>query len=32
VAISPSRGPRREKLGTITEVLLRGHCGQCSAE
>ncbi len=32
VAISPSRGPRRDILGTITEVLLRGHCGQCSTE
>ena len=31
VAISPSRGPRRDKLGTITEVLLRGHCGRCTA-
>ena len=32
VAISPSRGPRRDKLGTITEILLRGHCGKCSTE
>lgn len=32
VAISPSRGPRRDKLGEITEVLLRGHCGECSAK
>ena len=29
VSISPSRGPRRDKLGTITEVLIRGHCGNC---
>lgn len=29
VQISPSRGPRRDKLGTITEIMIRGHCGQC---
>jgi len=29
IKITPSRGPRREKLGSITEVLLRGHCGSC---
>jgi len=29
IKISPSRGPRREKLGSITEVLIRGHCGDC---
>ncbi|MEQ8211364.1 MAG: transcriptional repressor [Lacipirellulaceae bacterium] len=29
VQINPSRGPRREKLGTITEIMIRGHCGQC---
>ena len=29
IEISPGRGPRRAKLGTITEVLLRGHCGAC---
>ena len=29
VSISPSRGPRRDKLGTVTEVLIRGHCGNC---
>jgi Fur family ferric uptake transcriptional regulator len=28
-ALSPSRGPRREQLGEITEVLLKGHCGDC---
>lgn len=28
--LTPSRGPRRDKLGEITEVLLRGHCGQCA--
>ena len=27
--LTPSRGPRREKLGEITEVLLRGHCASC---
>lgn len=27
--LTPSRGPRREKLGEITEVLLRGHCQKC---
>jgi Fur family ferric uptake transcriptional regulator len=29
--LTPSRGPRRERLGNITEVLLRGHCGNCAA-
>ena len=29
VQITPSRGPKREKLGTFTEVLIRGHCGNC---
>lgn len=29
VQLSPSRGPRRDKLGTITEIMIRGHCGQC---
>ena len=29
VQITPSRGPRRKQLGTITEVLIRGHCGSC---
>jgi Fur family ferric uptake transcriptional regulator len=28
-SLSPSRGPRREQLGEITEVLLKGHCGSC---
>lgn len=28
--LTPSRGPRREKLGEITEVLLRGHCRDCT--
>lgn len=28
-SLSPSRGPRRSKLGEITEVLLKGHCGAC---
>lgn len=27
--VTPERGPRRKALGTITEVLLRGHCGEC---
>ena len=27
--LSPSRGPRRNKIGEITEVLLKGHCGNC---
>lgn len=29
VQISPSRGARRSKLGTIVEIMLRGHCGKC---
>ena len=29
IQISPSRGPRRDKLGTITEIMIRGHCGSC---
>lgn len=29
VQITPSRGPRREKLGIITEIMIRGHCGNC---
>jgi Fur family transcriptional regulator, ferric uptake regulator len=29
--LTPSRGPRREKLGEITEVLLRGHCASCAS-
>ncbi|MFO0915803.1 MAG: transcriptional repressor [Pirellulales bacterium] len=32
VQISPSRGPRRDKLGTITEIMIRGHCGNCQTE
>ncbi|MCC7474303.1 MAG: transcriptional repressor [Pirellulales bacterium] len=28
-SLAPSRGPRREQLGKITEVLLKGHCGAC---
>lgn len=28
-SLTPSRGPRREQLGKITEVLLKGHCGAC---
>ncbi|TWT88702.1 Ferric uptake regulation protein [Pseudobythopirellula maris] len=29
VKLSPERGPRRKAIGEITEVLLRGHCGDC---
>jgi Fur family transcriptional regulator, ferric uptake regulator len=29
-SLAPSRGPRRDQLGEITEVLLKGHCGECS--
>ena len=32
VKITPSRGPRRKKLGTITEILIRGHCGMCQSK
>lgn len=32
VQITPSRGPRRDKLGTITEILIRGHCGNCDSD
>jgi len=31
VQITPSRGPRRHKLGTITEIMIRGQCGTCTA-
>ena len=31
VQISPSRGPRRARLGTVTEILIRGHCGNCGS-
>ena len=31
VQITPSRGPRRNKLGTISEILIRGHCGNCKS-
>ena len=31
VKLFPSRGPRRAKLGTITEIMIRGHCGQCQS-
>lgn len=27
--LTPERGPRRKALGEITEVLLRGRCGDC---
>jgi Fur family ferric uptake transcriptional regulator len=30
-SLNPSRGPRRTQLGEITEVLLKGHCGNCVA-
>ena len=29
VQINPSRGPRRQALGEITEILIRGHCAAC---
>ncbi|MEM9352302.1 MAG: transcriptional repressor [Planctomycetota bacterium] len=29
--IKPSRGGRREKLGTVTEIMIRGHCGHCES-
>jgi Fur family ferric uptake transcriptional regulator len=32
IQLTPSRGPRRDKLGTITEIMLRGHCGNCETE
>ena len=32
VKITPSRGPRRQKLGTITEIMIRGHCGMCKTK
>ena len=31
VQLNPSRGPRRDKLGSITEIMIRGHCGKCQA-
>ena len=31
VRLTPSRGNRRSRLGEITEVLLKGHCGTCQA-
>lgn len=31
VQVSPARGPRRAKLGKITEIMMRGHCGQCQS-
>ena len=30
IQILPSRGPRRNSLGTITEIMIRGHCGNCN--
>lgn len=32
VRISPSRGPKRAVLGTITEITLKGHCGHCQTD
>ena len=29
VKVTPERGPRRKALGEISEVLLRGRCGEC---
>ena len=31
VQITPSRGPRRNVLGAITEIMIRGHCGNCKS-
>ncbi len=31
VRVTPEKGPRRKALGVVTEVLLRGHCGDCAA-
>jgi Fur family transcriptional regulator, ferric uptake regulator len=31
VQLYPSKGPRRQALGEITEVLFKGHCGQCAS-
>lgn len=31
VQITPSRGPRRDRLGAITEIMIRGHCGKCKS-
>ena len=31
VRITPSRGARRAAIGEITEVLLRGRCGNCGS-
>lgn len=30
VAITPSPGTKHSKIGDLTEVLLKGHCGKCS--
>ena len=30
VRLTPSKGPRREALGEITEILLKGHCANCT--
>lgn len=32
VQISPSRGRKRKELGAITEIMIRGHCGNCQRE
>lgn len=32
IQITPSRGPQRDKLGTITDVMIRGHCGDCDEQ
>lgn len=32
IQINPSRGPRRERLGIITEIMIRGHCGECKSK
>ena len=32
IQITPSRGRRRKQLGTITEIMIRGHCGNCELQ
>ena len=29
VQITPARGKKCAKLGVITEIMIRGHCGNC---
>jgi Fur family ferric uptake transcriptional regulator len=30
INIKPAPGSKQSRIGKITEVLLKGHCGQCS--